>query len=67
MRRASITYEHLPKDVKPGNLLLLDDGLLQIEVLEVQGTMSSRASSLVGRFNNKGVNLPQEGVGPVDA
>lgn len=58
-RRASITYEHLPHDVKPGNLLLLDDGLLQIEVLEVQGSEVITRVLVGGPLsNNKGVNLP---------
>jgi pyruvate kinase len=58
-QRASITYDRLPEDVKPGNLLLLDDGLLQLEVLEVAGhDVITRV--LVGGplSNNKGVNLP---------
>ncbi len=57
--RASITYEGLPRDAQAGNLILLDDGLLQLEVLEVQGhDVITRV--LVGGplSNNKGVNLP---------
>ncbi len=58
-RRACITYEHLPKDVKPGNLLLLDDGLLQLEVLAVQGQEVITRVLIGGPLsNNKGVNLP---------
>ena len=57
--RASITYEHLPKDVKPGTVLLLDDGLLQIEVLEVQARDVITRVLVGGPLsNNKGVNLP---------
>jgi pyruvate kinase len=57
--RASITYEGLPDDARPGNLLLLDDGLLQLEVLEIQGR-EVICRVLVGGplSNNKGVNLP---------
>ncbi|HNO69431.1 MAG TPA: pyruvate kinase, partial [Pseudomonadota bacterium] len=35
--RASVTYEGLPRDAQPGNVLLLDDGLLQVEVLSIEG------------------------------
>ena len=57
--RASITYENLPQDVQPGNLLLLDDGLLQLEVLEVQGSEVITRVLVGGPLsNNKGVNLP---------
>src|SRR5438105_14459936 len=31
------TYSGLPLDVKAGDMLLLDDGLLQLEVIEVEG------------------------------
>ena len=57
--RASITYDGLPDDARPGNLLLLDDGLLQLEVLEILGR-EVICRVLVGGplSNNKGVNLP---------
>jgi pyruvate kinase len=57
--RACITYEGLPRDAQPGNLLLLDDGLLQLEVLEIQ-EREVICRVLVGGplSNNKGVNLP---------
>jgi pyruvate kinase len=58
-QRACITYENLPDDVQPGNLLLLDDGLLQLEVLEVQGRDVITRVLVGGPLsNNKGVNLP---------
>jgi pyruvate kinase len=57
--RASITYEGLPRDAQAGNLLLLDDGLLQLEVLEVQGREVITRVLVGGPLsNNKGVNLP---------
>ena len=33
--RVGITYKDLPKDVKPGNQLMLDDGRVELEVVEV--------------------------------
>lgn len=57
--RASVTYEGLPRDVQPGNVLLLDDGLLQIEVLEVRGNEVLTRVLVGGPLsNNKGINLP---------
>jgi pyruvate kinase len=58
-RRASVTYDRLPSDVRPGNVLLLDDGLLQIEVLEVVGNEVITRVLVGGPLsNNKGINLP---------
>ena len=34
----SQTYEDMPKDVVPGNTILIDDGLIALEVVEVQET-----------------------------
>jgi pyruvate kinase len=57
--RASTTYEDLPKDVRPGDLMLLDDGLLQLEVLEVEGKEVITRVLIGGKLsNNKGINLP---------
>jgi pyruvate kinase len=57
--RVSTTYAGLPADVRAGDVLLLDDGLLQLEVDHVEGQdVSTRV--LVGGVlkNNKGINLP---------
>ena len=35
--RATITYKNMPQDVKPGDSILLDDGLIGLKVEEVQG------------------------------
>ena len=34
-QRASITYKDLPKDVKKGTIILIDDGLIKMEAEEV--------------------------------
>ena len=36
--RLSITYADLPNDVEPGSTILIDDGLIGLTVVEVQGT-----------------------------
>jgi pyruvate kinase len=53
------TYSGLPLDVSPGDTLLLDDGLLQLEVVEVANP-DVHTRVLVGGTlkNNKGINLP---------
>jgi pyruvate kinase len=55
----STTYEHLPGDVKPGDMILMDDGLLQLEV--VSKTPRSVLTTVVhgGILKpHKGINLP---------
>src|SRR3954465_1929788 len=55
----STTYKGLPNDVKSGDTLLLDDGLLSLEVMAVDGP-DVHTRVLVGGIlkNNKGINLP---------
>jgi pyruvate kinase len=57
--RVSTTYQDLPKDVKPGDTILMDDGLLQLKVL------SSTTTDVVTEVvhggilkEHKGINLP---------
>jgi pyruvate kinase len=56
----SVTYPHLPEDVKPGDRILLDDGLLELRVLTTD-TVSRVETEVVigGRLGeHKGINLP---------
>jgi pyruvate kinase len=56
---ASTTYAGLPGDVKPGDVLLLDDGLLSLEVIEKNDTDVETRVLIGGTLkNNKGINLP---------
>ena len=58
-RRASTTYEHLPADVKPRDSILLDDGMIQLEVDSVEGREVHTRVVVGGRLSdNKGLNLP---------
>jgi pyruvate kinase len=55
----STTYEALAKDVKPGNLLLLDDGLIYLRALETDGEQVICEVVNGGTLkNSKGINLP---------
>jgi len=55
--RVGLDYKDLPKDVKPGDILLLDDGRLKLEVETVRAN-EIRTRVLVGGelSNNKGIN-----------
>ena len=54
--RCSITYADLPQDVKPGNTILLDDGLVRLTVLE------TTAREIRCRVENDGVMKDKKGV-----
>ncbi len=57
--KIAISYSHLPKDVKKGDTILLDDGLLGLEVKETTDTeiiCRVKNSGMLGQ--KKGVNLP---------
>ncbi|NLI03817.1 MAG: pyruvate kinase, partial [Actinomycetaceae bacterium] len=57
--RCSTTFKGLPGDCNPGDLILIDDGKVQVKVVEVTET-DVKTEVLVGGpvSNNKGVNLP---------
>lgn len=56
----STTYEHLAADVRVGDRILLDDGLLEVQVLSTDGERRVRTQVIHGGMlkNNKGINLP---------
>jgi pyruvate kinase len=55
--RVGLDYKELPRDVRPGDMLLLDDGKMVLEVASVRGneihTVVRQGGSL---SNNKGIN-----------
>ncbi len=55
-----ITYQDFPKDVKKGEIILLDDGKLQFRILETNHKDLVKAKVIYGGVlsSNKGVNLP---------
>ncbi len=55
----SITYNDLPGDVKAGDTILLDDGLVRMTVLETTDTdIRCHVENSGVMKNNKGVNIP---------
>jgi pyruvate kinase len=71
--RVSTTYTDLPKSARPGDVLLLDDGRIQLRVDEVTGgelkTVVVDGGSLGEHkgINAPGVELPSVGLTPKDA
>jgi pyruvate kinase len=55
----STTYPHLAEDVRPGDRLLVDDGLIELRVLETDG-VRARCQVVEGGVlrEHKGINLP---------
>ena len=55
----STTYAGLPGDVEKGDQILIDDGRVRVEVLEVDGTDVRTRVRVAGPVSsNKGLNLP---------
>ncbi len=55
--RVGLDYKDLPKDVRPGDILLLDDGRLKLTVDAVRGTEIHTKVIVGGDLsNNKGIN-----------
>lgn len=58
-KEASITYEDLPKDVKEGTIILIDDGLIKMQVEKVDETdIVCRVQNGGTVSNHKGINVP---------
>ena len=57
--KCAVTYEGLANDVKPGNTILIDDGLVGLTVKSVEGNAIKcevQNTGFVG--THKGVNVP---------
>jgi pyruvate kinase len=58
-QKVSTSYEGLPKDVKPGDMILIDDGKLELKVKEVRGVEVVSEVIYGGSLKSrKGINLP---------
>ncbi len=53
------TYDRLAADLRPGSRILLDDGLLSVEVTGIEGDRVNGTVLFGGQLSsNKGINLP---------
>lgn len=56
-QRVGLDYRELPRDVRPGDVLLLDDGRIVLDVKEVRGHQIATLVRHGGELsNNKGIN-----------
>ncbi|MEO9021976.1 MAG: pyruvate kinase [Ginsengibacter sp.] len=55
-----VSYPNLHKDVVPGNLIMIDDGKLEVKVTKVLSNNNVEVTVLMGGIlsSNKGINLP---------
>ncbi|MDT0557959.1 pyruvate kinase [Ichthyenterobacterium sp. W332] len=62
--RVYMTYDSFPKDCKPGERILLDDGKLIFEVVSTDGKTEVKAKVIQGGplKSKKGVNLPNTAI-----
>ncbi len=62
--RFGTQYLDLPKDVKPGDLILLDDGKLMVRCLSVKDGREIHCEVIYGGLlkSNKGINVPSGGL-----
>lgn len=63
-KKVYITYPQFPQDVKPGELVLIDDGKLHLEVIDTNNKDNVRCRIKVGGplSSKKGVNLPNTAI-----
>lgn len=63
IHQVGITYKQLPQDVKAKDILLLNDGLIQLEVVTVKGPRIHTRVITGGELsNNKGINCKGGGL-----
>jgi pyruvate kinase len=56
-QRAGLDYKDLPRDVRPGDVLLLNDGLIVLDVERVEGSEIHTTVRVGGELSdNKGIN-----------
>lgn len=58
-KRGSISFKNLPRDVRPGTRILINDGLIEMVVVKTTSTDITCHVIHGGRLsNNKGINVP---------
>jgi len=61
--QVGITYRQLPQDVKPDDVLVLDDGMIVLKVKSVEGNRIHTRVVIGGKLSdNKGINLKGGGL-----
>ncbi|MEO1053536.1 MAG: pyruvate kinase [Bacteroidota bacterium] len=61
--RIGTSYQQLPDDVKPGDMILIDDGKIELKVKEVRGKEVVTEVIHGGKLKSrKGINLPNSDV-----
>ncbi len=54
-----VSYEHMAKEVKPGDRILIDDGRVELRVMESDGSIINAEVVIGGKIGSrKGINLP---------
>jgi pyruvate kinase len=55
-----VSYPNLHNDVKPGNLIMIDDGKIEVRVTRILENHNVKAEVTIGGIisSNKGINLP---------
>lgn len=62
--KVSITYKDLPKDIKTGTRILIDDGLIEMEAISVKADRIICEIKNGGTISNsKGINVPNVSLG----
>ncbi len=63
-KKVYMSYEEFPQDVEAGDIILIDDGNMKLEVTETNHKNSVKAKIIHSGFlsSNKGVNLPNTNV-----
>jgi len=57
VNQVGLDYKHLPKEVASNDILMLDDGRIQLKVLSVKGSRVTTEVTVSGALsNNKGIN-----------
>lgn len=58
--RIYVSYPNLHKDVKPGNIIMIDDGKLEVKVTRILKNHDVEVVVILGGLlsSNKGINLP---------
>ena len=61
--RVSVSYKEMPSDLKTGDTVLVDDGLIELCITEIRGTdMVCRIVNGGELGERKGINLPNVSV-----